>query len=553
MAQYTPNRRTLGEVFALSTATKQISVPDWQRSYSWSDSEVKELWDDLVGFSQAYPGQNAQGHEYFLGSIVLVLKDDRYELLDGQQRLATATILLSVIRDYLAHYNQNASNSLSMKYLVDEDYASGNRVYKLTLGNYDAEFFRREVQDVPLGDTPRPEPKLRSHKLIRRAREFFEKRFNERYEEIGGGEDAYQWALSIQRILTDNLSVVEISSTDEDDAAEVFETLNNRGIDLSTTDLLRTLVLRRSQPNERDEINDSWHSIFELEDRVEEFLRHWWLSYYGDLTGRGLYKAFKPKVLEGELTPIGLTRQLDAAASIYQNLLNCIDDDVDVKNLLQDIKELGAKLFYPMLLSAYSSDVYEPQRKRVLHDVVCLFVRYNVVSGLEGTRLEPEVYDIARQLRTDNAVQYTDRMRRFAPDDDKFFNDFCSVDVPRQATARYLLRNIENAKRQTSELTVQSPSKVHVDHIYPQTPREGHRWDNHEVVLNRLGNLTLLSARLNQALRNAPFDEKKPKYAESQLLVSNELCNYEDWNIESIATRQSQFAEQAIRIWAFPQ
>lgn len=354
-------------------------------------------------------------------------------------------------------------------------------------------------------------------------------------------------------MLTDHLSVVEVRSIDEDNAAEVFETLNYRGIDLSTTDLLRNLVLRRSNDSDREEINDSWENIFQLEDRVEEFLRHWWLSYYGDLTGRGLFKAFKPKIMDHELTPIDLTRQLREAADIYQMLVECRDDDQEVAGLLRDIKDLGARLLYPVLLSTYSSNVYETQKQRILKSLMTLFVRYNVVSRLEGTRLEPEVYDIARQLRTDATVQYIERMQRIAPDNEKFLTDFCSVQVPRQATARYLLREIENAKRPTPELKIQGNSKVHLEHIYPQKPMENHRLDDHDGVLNRLGNLTLLSARLNQALRNAPFAQKRPKYKESQLFITNELITYDDWNLETIDKRQREFAGRASTIWAFPE
>ena len=551
MPQYTANRRTLGELLSLATTVSPITVPDWQRNYSWDTSEAKVLWDDLQGFARAYPGQHMQGHEYFLGSIVLVEKNDCYELLDGQQRLATATILLSVIRKYLALYSQDAAAGLARDFIVKKNYATGQRLYKLTLGNYDAEFFQRDVQDQG-DDSQQPQEKLLSHKKIRKVRKYFEEQFQEKYKELDGGENAYLWALDIQRILTDHLSVVEVRSTNEDDAAEVFETLNYRGIDLSTTDLLRNLLLRRSQDSDRTEINDAWGNIFALEDRVEEFLRHWWLSYYGDLTGRGLYKAFKPKVQEGELTPIGLTRLLDSAAAIYERLLDCRDDDPEVVKFLHEVKDLGAKVLYPILLSAYSSSRYDSQRKRLLRSMLVLFVRYNVIGGLEGTRLEPEIYDIARQMRGDNEVQYIDRMRRFAPADEKFIADFRSVQVPRQATARYLLRQIDDAKRHTSELEIQGPSAVHVEHIYPQKPMDGHRMDNHEDVVNRLGNLTLLGARLNQSLRNALFSEKKPTYMASQLLITQELVGYDEWNLEAIDHRQSEFAQEVPRIWAFP-
>ncbi len=81
--------------------------------------------------------------------------------------------------------------------------------------------------------------------------------------------------------------------------------------------------------------------------------------------------------------------------------------------------------------------------------------------------------------------------------------------------------------RTTEELEVSSPSRVHVEHIYPQNPREGERLDNHNQLINRIGNLTLLSSRLNMAIRNGNFGEKKPAYAQSEILITKALERYD--------------------------
>jgi uncharacterized protein with ParB-like and HNH nuclease domain len=93
--RYEANRQTVGAL--LSTTSPRIEVPEWQRSYSWGSAEVEAFWKDLVAFDGQYPGKNIAGEEYFLGSIVLVTGGPTNLLLDGQQRLATATILLSVL------------------------------------------------------------------------------------------------------------------------------------------------------------------------------------------------------------------------------------------------------------------------------------------------------------------------------------------------------------------------------------------------------------------------------------------------------------------------
>ena len=293
MAQYTGERKTIGQI--LSLASPLIEVSQWQRNYSWDSAEIEAFWSGLIAFSNQYPDANIIDREYFLGSIVIIDRGSIYQLLDGQQRLATATILLSVVRDYEERYHADAAQSLSQKYILDFDYAADRRSFKLTMSQYDQDFFRREVQESRDGDWSAPEETLFSHRLIRRARKYFLQQFENQYQELGNGQDAFRWALRIQRVVTDHMSVVAVESSNEDDAATVFETLNDRGIGLSTTDLLRTLLLRRGREEDRDEINSCWETILQLEDRVDEFLRHYWLSHYGDIKTRGLYRGNQAK------------------------------------------------------------------------------------------------------------------------------------------------------------------------------------------------------------------------------------------------------------------
>ena len=96
-----------------------------------------------------------------------------------------------------------------------------------------------------------------------------------------------------------------------------------------------------------------------------------------------------------------------------------------------------------------------------------------------------------------------------------------------------------------------SPNKVHVEHIYPLEPSFP-KWDNHESVVNRLGNQTLLSARLNQSIKNSPFDQKKSTYATSDLLITKELAALDAWNIDAADVRQKAMAVEAVSVWPLP-
>lgn len=120
--RYSPERKTIGNL--LSMTNPPIVVPYWQRTFRWTTSEVETFWLDLLQFNSQYPGENISGQEYFLGSVVIVDNNESHLLLDGQQRLATSAILLSVIRDHLGLYNRDAATRVSTRYLTDYDDAS---------------------------------------------------------------------------------------------------------------------------------------------------------------------------------------------------------------------------------------------------------------------------------------------------------------------------------------------------------------------------------------------------------------------------------------------
>ncbi len=554
--RYEAGRQTIGAL--LSTTSPRIEVPEWQRSYSWTTEEIEAFWQDLVAFDAQYPDDNIIGEEYFLGSIVLVTGGPTNLLLDGQQRLATATILLSVLRDARRQYSGDAAARLQNKYISDFDDATSTTTHVLTLNVYDRDFFRSEIQDEPQSPPVRPTPTLKSHGLIRKAREYFAERVVEESAKLGGGEAAFQRNLRISRALCDHMSVVAVSSTDEDNAAAVFETLNDRGIGLSTPDLLRNLLLRRA-PNDatRDRIVAAWQRVLAINEEasVEEFLRHYWVSNRGDVKARKLYRVIKDTIIAENIDSLAMSLDLAETAPVYRDIVRAREDDPELRRLLEGIRALGAKALYPALLSGYAAeDEGGKEKLRLLASaLVALFVRYNVIGGRETTVMETTVYQAAANLRsTKDFGAAVESLAALAPDAEDFINRFQRASVSRVATARYLLREIEHAKRQTQEVAVEGTDRVHVEHIYPQAP-DGPKWPNHAQVINRLGNLTLLGKRLNTSIKNADFATKKTEgYAGSDIVMTKELLSLDTWDTEAIAKRQRELSDWIVDIWEFP-
>ena len=553
MPQYTPDRFTIGNL--LSTTNPPIRVPDWQRNYSWTSSEVDTFWKDLVNFDGRYPGNNLDGQEYFVGSVVLVDNNAWHLLLDGQQRLATSAILLSVIRDFLAPYDQNAASRTSNKFLIDFDDATQTSIDKITLNRYDQDFFRREILEVRGANYRAPIIQIESHQLIRKARQYFESRFETKREELNDPRAFKNWMLRIQRVLTQHVSVVGIVSQDENNAALVFETLNDRGIGLSTPDLLRNLVMRRAHENELEEIASLWGEVLESETDVKLriFLRHYWISHRGDIKTQSLYREIRDHILQNNVESLAFSRELRDSSLVYRDIVNAQHDNADVNQHLAALGELGASVMYPLALSALETIQDVNELDRFFRACVVAYVRHNVVARLESSLLEDAVFGLARTLRENgdtNAALQT--LRDTVPNDATFVEAFRTAAISNRAAARYVLRTIELTRRRTEELEVALPPKVHVEHIYPQTPPEAQRWPEHSRVLNRLGNLTLLSRRLNAAIRNGVFDAKRAAYVQSELLITQELQNFDQWSPTTIDQRQTALAEHAAQIWPFP-
>lgn len=553
--RYEAARKTLGEL--LSTASTPIKVPEWQRSYSWTRNQFEAFWGDLTAFSKRYPDTNIQGREYFLGSVVLVNEPSQYLLLDGQQRLATATILLSVLRDARLKYDKNAADYVQWRYISALDEATNVDQPSLTLNSYDRNYFWDQIQSR---DGSEDKPALNSHRLILKAKQYFAEQIEREYEKRKDVADAHQSVnIRYATVLTNHMSVVAVTTSDEDNAAAVFETLNDRGIGLSTTDLLRSLLMRKANEHDRNEIGNLWHTILTNSDQasVDRFLRHYWISIHGDEKARSLYRAFKEYIDDKNVDSLKFTQDLSRASETYNDLRNCVSPNPELQRLLRDIRDLGATMLYPALLSATvaangNSSNFAKSIKFV-DMLVKLFVRYSVVAQKESSLLESTLYDVAKNLRQKSDFEgMTTTLRERSPGLADFAKQFAVFSVTRVQTATYLLRQIDQYDRATDELEIAGTDKVHLEHVYPKEPAD--KWlkfRSHLAWLNRLGNLTLLDKSANTSIKNDPFSKKQKAYAKSLIPRTQELTAYEMWSEDQIEARQREMALAAVHIWKF--
>jgi hypothetical protein len=545
---YTPQKRSVQELLQLTNPA--IIVPDWQRNYSWRHEHFETFWNDLVTFSDRC-GQDIQ-EEYFFGSVVLVSGDRSLLLLDGQQRLATSTILLSAIRNRLAYLDPDTSSYIQSTFLSSIDPIQKKMVHKLRLNVYDRDFFQRLISDKRGVDYAKPDAEIASHHLINAALTFFERAIEDRLTDMQDA-DARDWLVRILSVLCVHFTVIAAYSTNEDSAAEVFETLNDRGIGLSTPDLLRNLVIRRAMPSEQEDIVARWESVvsFQTDTDIKAFLRHFWISSHGDVKSQSLYREVKSRIEENNISSVMLSTELSDAAKLYRRLKAADYDNEVIAEKLSTVQSLGAgaSILYPAMLSIFQS-LNDDKIIIALTALINVFVRDGIIGAIENSVLENKFHRAARNLRQGkSAAAFCAEIAEGALSDDDVRNRFTRLSLSQNGLRRYLLYSIEMAKRGTGELSVNPPSKVHVEHIYPQTPEAGAKWANHERVINLIGNLSLLDKRINSGIRNGGFAVKKQHYNSSEIIMTKELCDLDDWTEARISARQENFANLAPGIW----
>ncbi len=542
------DERILVESYNLGNMLKTYrpSVPMLQRSYSWERPNWEDLWSDLTDAFARYRDEN---FTYFMGTVVFE-NDDEYRILDGQQRIATLTILLRALITALKTRDPDAGRDAEGEAILRRR-PGKDPTYFLTLNQYDGSFFQRLIQD----GQPR-KAEIKSHKLIASALSFFSSKIEEKASvDVDGFEE---WLGEFYRFVLDRVQFACVTSPSRY-SFDVFRVLNDRGKGLSQLDLFRTMILQRASSADRDRIAAEWSRVLDLEEpaRPDDLLRYYWVTRKGDVKARSLFRDIDADVKQKVISASDLVEELFFYADFYGDICSAKSASKKMSKSLSDILNLGAKQIYPVLLASYwangTGKVGITEIEEIAELACNLFVRHNVVVGLETHKLEAVLYDAARLIRANGGLEAAkglirDYAAKSVPDD-LFAERFANVSVDRHEIAKYLLREIESIGRDTSEIEIIRHGAIHLEHIYPQTPKPEDRWDEHDEWVYRLGNLTLLSGRKNSGLKNRVFKDKAETYRASEVQMTQRVGTLSDWTPKAVALRQAGWAPLALQRW----
>ncbi|MBL7691864.1 MAG: DUF262 domain-containing protein [Flavipsychrobacter sp.] len=544
------------------------NVPRFQRDYSWTDEEWDDLWADIQGL---FLTDSEPAH--YMGYLVLQSKDNkRFDIIDGQQRLTTLSIFtLAILKNFDnlisegvdPENNSKRKEQLRGSFIGYLDPVSLIPQSKLTLNRNNNSFYQHHL--VPLQKLPIRGLKYTEHQM-RKAFEWFENRIKQEYS---NKKDGAVLAKLLDQ-LSDRLFFTVITVTDELNAYKVFETLNARGVKLSSTDLLKNYLFSvvHREVNDDRELNildERWEILVGKlgSESFPDFLRAHWNSRNKLVRSSDLFKTIRAKVLNRQQV-FELIREMEEDADPYVALSRPEDSlwNTEQGEFIEELRMFNVRQLYPLLLSGYRR-LSEPDFTILLKACSVISFRYNVIGNLPTNEQERVYTAISEQLhnrKVTSIQEILQSLRSIYPDDNSFYNSFSEKQLKtaqsrNKRIVRYILFKIE--KLFSGNNHDMDSDQYNIEHILPEFPENDWSQFNdrdHESFIYRIGNMTLMNSNENRDIGNAAFDVKKNTYVKSVFAITRKIAeDNSDWTMERIAHRQKWMANQAKTIWRINQ
>ncbi len=542
----------------------QCVIPIYQRTYSWTERECQQLWDDILRV-----GSDDDVAAHFVGSIVYietslyaVVEDSPLLVIDGQQRLTTLTLLLEALARSVGHEEpmEGFSAEKIRSYYLLNPIESGEKRFKLLLTQNDRDSLLAILRqkDLPDNASTRIEDNFR----------FFE----EKLSSLKGNITPIWLGIS-------KLMLVDISlSREQDNPQLIFESMNSTGRELSQADLIRNFVLMGLEPEHQSELYDEHWRPMEVAFGQEAygkyfdgFMRHYLTVKTGEIPNvNEVYEAFKALSRKPEIAAQGVDKIVaEVHASSLDYCAMALDQETDKELALafRDLRELKVDVAYPFLLELYADYKSGILTKEDFESTLRLIESYvfrRAVCAIPTNSLNKTFATFGRALNKDAHLESIKAhfltlpsYRRF-PSDEEFKRELKVRDLYNFRSRTYWLRRLENFSRK-ERVPV---DEYTIEHILPQNENLREEWkialgpdwrETQEALLHTLGNLTLTG--YNSEYGDLPFDKKRDMdggFKDSPLKLNEGLGVLDDWNGETIQGRAEKLAEKATVVWVRP-
>lgn len=534
----------------------RLRVPPNQREYSWGNGgEVRDFLQDI---SDAM--RKGKNDPYFVGTIVLTkTSGDELEIADGQQRLATVTMILAHIRDYYRSIGDNDSaNSLESEYLFKYARRAKEILPQLTLNLDDNTFFRNCVLIIP-GKRESMQPTRRSHRLISSAKNDIKAHFDSLEKQYGTHfqEAIVDW----EEYLKTHVKIVTLRVANSTNAFILFETLNDRGLKTSQADLVKNHLFGRA--GERYEEAQSYWSRMRgaidtigEEDLTLDFLRLCCCLMSGATREKEIMERIE-RNSNNISESLKLLQFLADTSTDYAAILNSDHPkwnkyDESVRKAIRTMHLIGVTQIRPLIL-AISRHFKPNETARGFKRMISWSVRI-LIEGTRGGKLDEAYARIANKIHKGEITSDIELAKEsidLIPSDAQFKASFSVARVSVNKLARYYLRSMESTAKgeKDPEFVPNEDVVINLEHVMSHVASEAVTEQDIETHYTRIGNLALMKAQKNNDIGSLPFSQKKSAYKSSAFILTQKLADSQNWSITEIEKRQKYLAELAIKTW----
>jgi Protein of unknown function DUF262/Protein of unknown function (DUF1524) len=540
-------RATSYQISVLLNDNIQYIVPPYQRNYVWTMDKWDRLWNDIVEAAE-YP----ERPEHFLGAIVIRQEPDepglpkQRTIVDGQQRLTTVQVILTVVRDLARQRNLPDLAEQAQSSMVNPTTLPEQQL-KVITSLIDLDSFTRLVTAGPPAkskdDPPLAQAYRRFHDLMSKY--------------VESSANPSETLAVILRTVSLRLYFVLMTLTEADDEQAIYERLNSLGEHLRKSELIRNHVLHRRWKRDlippRATYEDYWVHVNELPPtKVDEFLRGYLIIQRDKrrrITDDRLFIEFRDYVAEHEHNLTDLLQEIVRAAGVYRSIVTGTGLVGYERRFAAHLAAMNTYAFVPVLMRLFLS--YDPtERGRALAVLDSYLIRRYVCrkSTNPYTAMVPEMLRVLSQggdpaagLRT--LLSGQDGGRAW-PEDDEVRMAIRTWDTrgpgnragnKHVAKELILLAEVQLSTSHIERLDFH-PSTLTVEHLMPQRWKDvewsvdaptaelaARERQEREWAIHTLGNLTLITEDLNSFLGDKPWADKHPHLVKSRLQINREL------------------------------
>lgn len=521
-------------------------IPDYQRPYSWDKDNLSDLIDDLTN---AY--HNSKEENYFCGSLVLVNDENsvRFDIIDGQQRTTTFTIMACVFRDlYYDKLDSRAKDYINNS--IQDKYDENKRKLKfLTDIKYQNNFEQTVLKNIIFLETKNIEKDFKNNKYLQNAH----------YLKLFIIEKIDEYSIDINDFIIwfyENVVLTVITCPSQDSAIQIFNVLNDRGMPLSSIDILksRLMLSLKNSKEDRNSFKTVWSDIntelkfndFDIESMLTTYLYYKINTNPKSRLDKELLSVFEKEKNDS----LEIVSEINNFSKAYIKLLT-MDD-----KYIYCLKYLKHKIYWNSILTtAIFIEYNEIERLKTL---LVAYYYQNWISGATVARIKQTSFNILRAVKQYKSIENIKNEMKANLDKYKttktFKDEIVGSWIYGRKWDKAILLLVEYFMNEGKVMAYQPiNSKLHLEHILPQTATD--YWkskiqkDDREVWTNALANLTLLSMRKNIQAQNYTFDEKKVAYEEkdnvvSPFVITQNILKNNQWSVVELENREKQLLQK---------